>query len=156
MYFTLYPQPVSAEALSNHSADMLIYRHLPAEEISTGTAQQLAAPALPKHLVEEMEAYNRELMKERENYEREKGLIDIMAFHPKHFRILGGHIQKRIAARAGESTPNSPGAEHERRDKKLFTLSKETTVAELVKSIVEALGDPSMAALLRWHLYLCS
>jgi hypothetical protein len=143
---------------------MLIYRHVPAaaaaetcegEEATRGRGRRVTAPPpVPEHLLAELATYNADLQRERGEYERDRGLIDVMTYHPRHFRLLGGQIHKRIvntthhvapgaargAAAAAAAADKAEGASGEERDKKLLTLHKDTTVAQLVKDIKEALG----------------
>ncbi len=149
---------------------MLIYRHVPAaaaaetcegEEATRGRGRRVTAPPpVPEHLLAELATYNADLQRERGEYERDRGLIDVMTYHPRHFRLLGGQIHKRIAntthhvapgaargaaAAAAAATDKAEGASGEERDKKLLTLHKDTAVAQLVKDIKEALGGETEA-----------
>jgi hypothetical protein len=143
---------------------MLIYRHLPPtpavsgadgdveveeEATTSGHARTPALPPIPEHLLTELDTYNAEVQRERGEYERDRGLIDIMTYHARHFRILGGQIHKRITnthstavrGAAAASVGKSDAAAADERDKKLLTLSKDTPVVGLVADIKEALGE---------------
>ncbi|ELR17377.1 UBA/TSN domain containing protein [Acanthamoeba castellanii str. Neff] len=169
---TVKPIPVQRLATQyagrSECAYMLIYRHVPpasgAAETCEGEATRgrgrrvTAPPPVPEHLLAELATYNADLQRERGEYERDRGLIDVMTYHPRHFRLLGGQIHKRIAntthqvapgaargAAAAAAADKTEGASGEERDKKLLTLHKDTTVAQLVKDIKEALGGETEA-----------
>jgi len=107
---------------------MLIYRRRQTpDDLRSNQALEL-----PCHLEEELQAYNRHLGEEREAYERERQMVDVMAFHSRHLRLVDGQIHRASATKTDGGDAG---------DRKLFTLSKDTPVAQLVADIQQMAQD---------------